>query len=60
MNDYKDFKWIKVKKHIYDPEKTWQENYQDLSNHHLEETKFLIAELQKLAEGMRDLEKNLS
>lgn len=51
---YSDYKWIKVKKHKYDPNKSWEENYQDLDKHHLEETLFLIKEVRELAEALDD------
>lgn len=51
-NLYDGYKWIKAKKHVYDSEKSWEENYQDLKNHHIEETSFLIEELRKLAENI--------
>jgi hypothetical protein len=55
MTDYSDFRWIKVKHHRRDPEKTWKENYENLQEHHVSETQFLIAEVRKLAGEVEDL-----
>lgn len=46
---YEGYKWIKVKKHTYDPNKTWEENYKDLQEHHVAETTFLIENIRELA-----------
>lgn len=43
------YKWIKVKAHIDDPSKTWQERYHILEQHHRRETEFLIAKVRELA-----------
>lgn len=52
MSKYSGYKWIKVKQHRYDPEKSWEENYKDLEAHHIKETTFLIEEIRKLAEKL--------
>ena len=46
---YSGYAWIKVKKHEFDPQKTWEENYKALEQHHIEETTFLIKEVRALA-----------
>ena len=38
----KDFSWIKIPKYKDDPTKSWEERYEDLKKHHIEETSFLI------------------
>lgn len=50
MKDYSNYKWIKVKPFKFNPDKTWEENYRALENHHVEETTFLIREVRELAE----------
>lgn len=37
------YSWIKVKQHKFDPNKSWEENYRLLEQHHKEETEFLIS-----------------
>lgn len=49
---YKDYKWIKVKRHKDDETLSWQERYSNLEKHHLEETNFLIDEVRKLAKEL--------
>lgn len=46
---YEGYGWIKVKRHKMDESKSWEERYQDLDKHHIEETTFLIEEVRKLA-----------
>lgn len=48
MKDYSGYKWIKVKKFKFDDSRSWEENYKELENHHIEETKFLINEIRDL------------
>lgn len=49
-NFYSDYKWIKVKRYNgYDRKLPPDENYNKLSQHHIEETSFLIDEVRKLA-----------
>jgi hypothetical protein len=51
MSDFRNYnghKWIKVKKHKFEPDASWEENYRDLEKHHIEETQFLIDEVRKL------------
>lgn len=54
MTDYSNYKWIKVKRHIFDPNKSWEENYKALEAHHTEEAIFLIEEVRKLAKIIQD------
>lgn len=53
MNDYSGYSWIKVKKHKFDPDKTWEDNYKNLDKHHVEETTFLIDKIRELANELR-------
>jgi hypothetical protein len=46
---------IPVKKHEYDPNKSWEENYRDLERHHIEEVTWLIERLKKIEEGLQEL-----
>ncbi len=46
---YEGYKWIKVKHFKFDPNKSWEENFKALEQHHVEETIFLIDEVRKLA-----------
>lgn len=48
--NYEGYKWIKVKQHKFDPNKTWEENYKELEKHHIKEVTFLIEEIRKLAD----------
>lgn len=52
-NDEHDYSWIKVKRHINDPTKSWEEQYKMLEKHHEEETKFLINEIEMLKEQVK-------
>lgn len=47
---YSNYKWIKVKKYVMDENKSWEERYKELDEHHLKETTFLISEIRKLAQ----------
>lgn len=49
---YADYKWIKVKKHVIEDSESWEERYNNLSKHHVEETTFLINEVRKLASSL--------
>ena len=49
QEQYGDYRWIKVKRWSEDPEKTTEENYLALKEHHVKETAFLIDEVRKLA-----------
>jgi hypothetical protein len=42
------YKWIKVKRYEEDETKSWEERYQELEKHHLEETIFLITKIREL------------
>ena len=53
MTDYSGYRWIKVKRHVFDPNLSWEENYKALEEHHVEECNFLIAKVRELA-GTRD------
>lgn len=54
---YSDFKWIKVKRHQMDREKSWEECYKDLEQHHCVETNFLVEEVRRLAMRLDEVEK---
>ena len=54
MNKYDGYKWIKVKNFKFDPDKSWEENYKELENHHIEETTFLINEIRNLATAQNE------
>lgn len=43
-----DYSWIKVKRYVDDESLTWEERYKRLMQHHIEETTFLIDEVNKL------------
>lgn len=43
-----DYSWIKVKRYVDDESLTWEERYKRLMEHHIEETTFLIDEVNKL------------
>jgi hypothetical protein len=47
--DYEGYKWVKVKRHVDDPTKTWEERFRALEEHHIKETTFLVDEVRKLA-----------
>jgi hypothetical protein len=47
--DYEGYKWVKVKRHVDDPTKTWEERFRALEEHHIKETTFLVEEVRKLA-----------
>jgi hypothetical protein len=49
VDRYDGHKWIRVKRHTHDPDKSWEDNYRDLDRHHVAETSFLIDEVRKLA-----------
>lgn len=48
VSEYKGYGWIAVKSYMMNTEKTWEDRYRDLTNHHIEETTFLIDELRKI------------
>ncbi len=48
------YKWIKVKRHEFDPDISWEENYKNLEKHHIEETTFILAEIDSLREKLFD------
>lgn len=47
---YQGYAWIKVTKHTFDPQRTDRQNYDDLNEHHVAETTFLIAKVRELAQ----------
>jgi len=47
--DPNDFSWIKVKKHVDDESKTFQERLYILEEHHVKETEFLLNKCRELA-----------
>lgn len=51
--DFSGYGWIKVPKYKMDQEKTWEERYQELEQHHIAETTFLIAKVKELAAELR-------
>jgi hypothetical protein len=42
------YKWIKVKRYVDDESLSWEERYQRLDKHHIEETNFLIDKLREI------------
>lgn len=46
---YEGYGWIKVRRHQDDPALSWEERFRILEAHHLEETRFLIDEIRRLA-----------
>jgi hypothetical protein len=45
----KTYKWIKVKQYKDDESLSWEERYNKLNEHHIEETTFLINKVRELA-----------
>jgi len=56
--DYEGYKWIKVKRHVDDPSKSWEERFRALEEHHVKETTFLVDEVRKLAAEIDEKEPN--
>lgn len=54
---YSDYKWIKISRYKMDDSLTWEERYNQLDKHHIQETQFLIDEIRKLAK-LLDKEKD--
>jgi hypothetical protein len=52
---YQGYNWIKVKRHVFDPDKTAAENYEGLEAHHVAETSFLIQKVRELARRIDDI-----
>ena len=48
MEILESYKWIKVDKYKDDINLTWEERYQKLMNHHIEETNFLINKIREI------------
>ena len=46
---YAGYSWIKVPRYEDDPQLPWEERYQKLEAHHIQETTFLIEEVRRLA-----------
>lgn len=53
---YSNFKWIKVKIYQMDESLSWEQRYEKLDAHHIEETSFLIEEICKLAKQLDDFQ----
>lgn len=53
---YSNFKWIKVKRYQMDESLSWEQRYEKLDAHHIEETSFLIEEIRKLAKQLDDFQ----
>ena len=49
-----------VKKYVMDESKSWEQRYQDLERHHIEETTELYNKVQDLKMKVRDLEDRLN
>ncbi len=49
IEKYSDYKWIKIPRYKIDLSLTWEERYNQLDQHHIRETQFLIDEIRKLA-----------
>jgi hypothetical protein len=49
---YQGYAWIKVRKHAFDSSKTDRQNYDDLHEHHVAETMFLIERIRELAQRL--------
>ncbi len=47
------YKWIKVKRYIDDDSLSWQERYESLEKHHLEETNFLINKIREIVKELK-------
>ena len=47
MGEEEDYSWIKVRRHVDDEAKTWEERYRALEKHHEAETRFLVREVEK-------------
>lgn len=45
---------IPVKKHVFDPSKSWEENYRALEQHHKEEVEWLVNEVEHLHETINE------
>lgn len=52
MSKYDGYGWIKVKRYVMDESLSWEERYQQLDQHHITETTFLIEEVRKLAKQL--------
>ena len=46
------YKWIKVKKYSMDENLTWEERYNKLNEHHIEETNFLINKIREIVSNI--------
>lgn len=60
FRNYSGYKWIKVDKHKFRPDISWEENYRDLEKHHVEETTFLIEEVRKLFAELQQLREQMN
>ena len=52
---YSDYKWIKVKRYVDDPELPLETRLERLEDHHMKETTFLLDEIRKLAKEIDEL-----
>jgi hypothetical protein len=48
---------IEIQKYTDDPSLSWEERYKRLESHHLEETQFLIKEIEKLEKEVASYQK---
>ena len=55
-DQFKDYKWIKVKKHQSNKEDSLENQLAEFEKHHIEETSFLIAKVRELAAKIDELE----
>lgn len=46
------YKWIKVKKYVYDEKLSWEEKYKKLEEHHIQETTFLINKIRDIVRNI--------
>jgi len=48
-DQFKDYSWIKVKRHIDNEKDSFEDRFYALDNHHVKETTFLLAKVRELA-----------
>ncbi|MEP5601737.1 MAG: hypothetical protein ABJL44_12000 [Algibacter sp.] len=46
------YKWVKVKRYIDDENLSWEERYNKLEKHHIEETSFLIDKIREIVKSI--------
>jgi hypothetical protein len=49
---FKGYGWIKVPKYVMDESQPWEVRYQQLQQHHIAETPFLIEKVRELAKAL--------